>query len=116
MTSQQAQGIVIGFDRGDVSWLRGYCHFLAALGGLCLAVDGQHAFACSAHLLFEKVETPHTILLENGGRVAGDAGEPEQVLQGKTLIPFWRGEAGERGVNLRRVLIESQTLDVIEWV
>lgn len=31
-TSQQAQELVIGFDRGDVSWLRGYCHFLAALG------------------------------------------------------------------------------------
>jgi hypothetical protein len=30
-----------------------------------LAVDGQHAFECGAHLLFEKVETPHTFLLEN---------------------------------------------------
>jgi len=64
VTSQQAQEFVIGFDRGDVSWLRGYCHFLAALGELCLAVDGQRAFDCSAHLLFEKVETPHTFLLE----------------------------------------------------
>src|SRR5436853_3556730 len=55
VTSQQAKGFVIGFDRGDVNWLRGYCHFLAALGELCLAVDGQRAFDCSAHLLFEKV-------------------------------------------------------------
>src|SRR5438477_5506368 len=47
--SQQAKELVIGFDRGDVSWLRGYCHFLAALGELCLAVDGQKAFECSAH-------------------------------------------------------------------
>src|SRR5438105_133926 len=62
--SPQAKALVIGFDRGDVSWLRGYCHFLAALGELCLAVDGQKAFDCSAHLLFERVETPHTFLLE----------------------------------------------------
>src|SRR5688572_27267638 len=44
VTSQQAEEFVIAFDRGDVSWLRGYCHFLAALGELCLSVDGQHAF------------------------------------------------------------------------
>src|SRR5438105_9116256 len=25
--SKQAETLVIGFDRGDVSWLRGYCHF-----------------------------------------------------------------------------------------
>lgn len=201
VTSQQAKGIVIGFDRGDVSWLRGYCHFLAALGELSLSVDGQKAFDCSAHLLFEKVETPHTFLLE--GRTAFDenpfenaakisdvislfhqmlrlsikepvrtkaalahleAGvvqakelwklilvetdddnewipnpmqtgvvgvkvtqemvdvwletldEVEQVLKGKKLIPFWRGKASERGVNLRRAFTESRTFDVIEWV
>jgi hypothetical protein len=201
VTSQQAQEFVIGFDRGDVSWLRGYCHFLAALGELCLAVDGQRAFDCSAHLLFEKVETPYTFLLETrrafdenpsenvatisdvisffhqmtrlsikepartkaalahleagvvqakemwkfilaetdddnewipnpkqtgvvGVKVTQEMvdvwlatlGETEQVLQGKTLIPFWRGKVGERGVNLRRAFTESQTFDVIEWV
>src|SRR3954447_11915150 len=60
-----ARKLVIGFDRGDVSWLRGYCHFLAAWGELLLAVDGQKAFECGAHLLFEKVETPHTFLLKD---------------------------------------------------
>ena len=42
--------------------------------------------------------------------------EAEQVLQGKKLIPFWRGKAGERGVNLRRVFTEPRTFDPIEWV
>ncbi|HMC89698.1 MAG TPA: hypothetical protein VKI17_09120 [Gemmataceae bacterium] len=60
-----SENLVIGFDRGDVSWLRGYCHFLAGLCELLLAVDGQQAFECGAHLLFEKVETPHTFLLED---------------------------------------------------
>jgi hypothetical protein len=199
--SKQAETIVIGFDRGDVSWLRGYCHFLSAWGELLLATDGQRAFDYGAHLLFQKVETPHTFLLE--GRHAFDedpltnipmlsdvisffhqmmrleikepawtkaalahleAGigqakemwkfilaetdddnewipnprqtgvigvkatqemvdvwletldEAEQVLKGKKLIPFWRGKAGERGVNLRRVFTEPQTFDPIEWV
>jgi hypothetical protein len=196
---QQVEEFVIGFDRGDVSWLRAYCHVLAALGELLLAVDGQHVFECGAHLLFEKVETPHTFLLENrrafdeamrgdvhlwsdvasfvhqltrlpikepartkaalghlesglaqakemwtfilketdddnewipNPRQTGVLGikvtqemidawretldEAEQVLNGKKLIPFWRGK-GERGVNLRRVFTEPRTFDPIEW-
>src|SRR5205823_11993356 len=63
--SKLTETLVIGFDRGDVSWLRGYCHFLAAWGELLLAVDGRRAFDCGAHLLFEKVETPYTFLLED---------------------------------------------------
>jgi len=199
--NQQVKEFVIGFDRGDVSWLRGYCHFLAAGGELLLAVDGQRAFDCGAHLLFEKVETPHTFLLENrrgfdeaplenhpllsdvlsffhqlirlpikepartkaalahleagvvqakemwkfilaetdddnewipNPKQTGAIGvkvtqemvdvwletldEAEQVLKGKKLIPFWRGKAGERGVNLRRVFTEPQTFDLVEWV
>ena len=199
--NQQVKELVIGFDRGDVSWLRGYCHFLAAGGELLLAVDGQRAFDCGAHLLFEKVETPYIFLLEErrafdeapltnvrmfsdvlsffhqltrlplkepartkaalahleagvgqakelwkfilaetdddnewlpNPRQTGVIGvkvtqemidvwletldEAEQVLQGKKLIPFWRGKAGERGVNLRRVFTEPQTFDLIEWV
>ncbi len=203
--SKQAEHLVVGFDRGDVSWLRGYLHFLAACGELLLAVDGQEAFECSAHLLFGKVETPHTFLLENR-RNFDEAGAPfwgkwdraywsdvvslfhqltrlpikesartraalahleagvaqakemwkyilaetdddnewipnprqtgvmgvkvtqemvdswrealdeaELILQGKKLIPFWRGKPGEYGVNLRRVFTEPRTFDPIEW-
>ncbi len=166
-------------------------------------MDRREAFECGAHRLFEKVETPHTFLLENrrGFDEAGfawedhpfwsdaisffhlmtrlpvkepartkaalahlEAGvgqakemwkyilaetdddnewipnprqtgvlgvkvtqemvdswletldEAEQVLKGKKLIPFWRGKAGERGVNLRRVFTEPRTFDAIEWV
>ena len=87
VTSQQAKGFVIGFDRGDVSWLRGYCHLLAALGELSLAVDGQEAFDCSAHLLFEKVETPHTFLLET--RPAFDENPLENVAMISDVISFF---------------------------
>jgi hypothetical protein len=200
-TRKQAEKLVIGFDRGDVSWLRGYCHFLAAWGELLLAVDGQEAFEHGAHLLFEKVETPYDFLLEQrkafdeatwgevplwsdvvafahhltrlpvkepartkaalahleaavaqgkemwtyilaetddddewipnprqtgvlGVKVTqqmidtwlGTLDEAEQILKGKKLIPFWRGKAGERGVNLRKVFTEPRTFDAIDWV
>src|SRR5437016_1191065 len=78
---------VIGFDRGDVSWFRGYCHFLAALGELVLVVDSQKAFDCSAHLLFEKVETPHTFLLET--RHAFDENPFENVAAISDVISFF---------------------------
>jgi hypothetical protein len=62
---EAAEKLVVGFDRGDMSWLRGYCHILSAVAELLLAVDGQDAFDCGAHLFFEKVETPHSFLLED---------------------------------------------------
>lgn len=202
---KKAEGLVVGFDRGDVSWLRGYCHILAACGELLLAVDGREVFERSAHLLFEKVDTPHTFLLEDrlsigknedeeesqiwhlqvdgiaflhqltrlpireparvkaalehleaavaqakemwkyilaetdddnewipNPRQTGVLGvkvtqemvdswlatldEAEQVLKGKTLIPFWRGKDATMGVNLRRVFTEPRTFEPIEWV
>jgi hypothetical protein len=199
--SKQAETLVIGFDRGDVAWLRGYCHVLMAGGELALALDGQRAFDCGAHLFFEKPETAFPFLVEKRrpfdaapftdvpmwtdaltflhhltrlpvkeperGKAAlahleaavGQAkemwkhilaetdddnewipnpkqtgvlgvkvtqemvaiwletlDEGEQILQGKKLIPFWRGTVDGRGVNLRRVLTEPQkTFDPLEW-
>jgi hypothetical protein len=54
----------VGFDRGDIHWLRGYCHFLSAIGEVLLAIDAQEQFDCTAHLFFEKVDSPHTFLQE----------------------------------------------------
>lgn len=195
----------VAFDRGDVCWLRGYLHFVAALGELIMAVDSQEFFNCAGHIFYVKTDTPYTFLLddreenENFARIGettlfyADAiaslhlllrlelAEPERmktvlehleamtamsremwthylaeddnyqewipnprqtsvtgvevteemverwlqtldevdaVLQGKKLIPFWRGKQGEEqmGVNLRRVFTEPRTIDVILWV
>jgi hypothetical protein len=196
------QELVVAFDRGDVHWLRGYCHFLCALGEVALAVDSEEQFDCTAHLFFEKVDTPHSFLeeepraLDEGvmsfdRRTISDIiawihllrfpikepkrmeaalkhleamlpqakemwkhylaetddehewipnpkqtgvmrvqvsqemvdtwlatlDELEQVLQGKRLVPFWRGqENGERGVNVRKIFTEPRTIDPILWV
>lgn len=65
---------VIAFDRGDVNWLRGYCHFLCAWGEIALALDGQDIFERTAHIFFEKVESPHAYLQEEERDVAGILG------------------------------------------
>ncbi len=41
--------------------------------------------------------------------------ESEQIVQGKKLIPFWRGKP-TRGVNLRRVFLEPRQLDIVLWI
>ncbi|MFK7777820.1 MAG: hypothetical protein QM501_06810 [Gimesia sp.] len=194
-----ANKFVIGFDRGDVDWLAGYCNFLCAWGEILLAVDGQEMFNCTAHLFFEKVDTPYPFLLD-GHRNFNDVmrfnrplisdilafihlwrfemkeparmkvalahledmqlhaksmwkyylaetddenewiPNPKQtgvmrikvtqkmldtwlavldetglVLQGKKLIPFWRGKPGKQGVNLRRVFTEPRIIDPFLW-
>lgn len=201
---QLAESFAIGFDRGDVSWLRGYCHFLAAWGELLLALDGQELFNSAGHLFFAKTDSPYVFLQERNQNnfdrtdvlfdrvlfsdilayvhlmvrlgiaepqrmqavlahleaVTGQAQEmwrhysaemdddnewipnpkqsgvlqvavsqemvdawlatvheAEQVLQGKRLLPFWRGAGTEQGVNLRRVFTDPpRELDPILWV
>ncbi len=197
------ENFVIAFDRGDVAWLRGYCHFLAAVGEVLLAVDSQPLFECTAHWLFEQVETPHTFLVEDrdpfdmnqgfswNSRVTSDfiatihlllrfsvkepdrlkvahghllsmcqmsrdmwahfsaetdddqewipnpkqtgvlgvaitsdmvetwletVAEAELVLEGKRLVPFWRGTQALRGINLKRVFYQSTDIDIPLWV
>ncbi|MGF1577832.1 MAG: hypothetical protein ACFCD0_00555 [Gemmataceae bacterium] len=201
---QKVKGFMIKFDGGDVHWFRGYCHFLAAATDVILALDHKELFECAAHMVFDKVDTPHKFLLENrpafddndvwrGRRVepwfdavAGfhlslrfgiekpkrmrsaikhiDAmlghakemwkhyaaekdddhewipnpkqtgvlrvkvtqdmidtwldviGEAERVVQGKSLIPFWRGKNFKRGLNVRKVFMKPQTIDIVRWI
>ena len=41
--------------------------------------------------------------------------EAEQIVQGKKLIPFWRGKP-TRGVNVRKAFLEPRQLDIVLWV
>jgi hypothetical protein len=202
--SKQAETFLVGFDRGDVCWLRGYIHFLSALTELRLALDQQELFDTVAHRFFENVETPYRFLTEEDREIKqvglgrdnfpalADAisliyhsfnlpikeparlkkvrshlqsmvkqgkqmwkfinaetdddnewipnprqtgvlrikvtqemidnwlatlDEVEQVLDGKKLLPFWRGKKGEWGVNLRKVFTDPpKRLDIVSWV
>ena len=84
---KQAEMLVIGFDRGDVSWLRGYCHILMAAGEVVMALDSQKAFDCGAHLFFEKPETPYPFLLEK--RRAFDEALFEDVAMWTDVLTFF---------------------------
>lgn len=196
---ETVENFVIDFDRGDADWLAGYCNFLSAWGEVFLAIDGQEMFNCTAHLFFEKVDTPYPFLLEGPRNFDSlmrfnrplisdilafihlwrfELKEPERmkaalahledmqvhakamwkhylaetdderewipnpqqtgvleikvtqemvdtwltvldetglVLQGKKLIPFWRGKPGTQGVNLRRVFTEPREIDPFLW-
>ena len=41
--------------------------------------------------------------------------DAEAVLEGRVLLPFWRG-TGERGVNVKRVFAEPGGFDLILWI
>lgn len=49
---------LVCFDRGDVAWLRAYCHLLMAMLDFYLAFDTRELFDLSAHELFAKPKKP----------------------------------------------------------
>ena len=201
---------VIAFDDGDVLWLRGYCHIMAATCEIALAYDWKDLFERTGHLFYPRTETPYQFLASEGpGAFAGfHAGnildlvafihcinfqlvdaegmkralghleavpelsrqswklinaetdndrewlpnpqqttafnsafritptmqtqwfrlmdEMDQILQGKRLLPFWRGIPGgitpfasslptnpELGINLRKVFTEPRPFDLV---
>ena len=56
---------VIGFDRGDVEWLRGYCHLLSALAEVWLAHDFNEFFDQVAFAWFAGAKPPWPFLDES---------------------------------------------------
>lgn len=62
MNEARARKFLICFDRGDVHWLRGYCHLLSAITEIYLAHDSRDTFERTAHLLFKKVQSPYPFL------------------------------------------------------
>ena len=73
VTPEAAKEFVIAFDRGDVAWLRGYCHLLMAFGEFYLAHDGKELFDRTAHLFFARPDTPFASF---GEGKAGGEGRP----------------------------------------
>jgi uncharacterized protein (TIGR03000 family) len=58
----QDEEMLVVFDRGDVAWLRGYCHLLMALAEIFLAHDGQEFFDRVGSLFFANAKTPRPLL------------------------------------------------------
>jgi hypothetical protein len=83
--------LLVVFDRGDVAWLRGYCHLLMALSEIALGYDGQELFDCTAHLFFARAESPHKFLTEGqrGPRIF-DVGDGVDLIDVITFIHLVR--------------------------
>ncbi len=62
MKKETAEAFFIKFDRGDVHWLRGYCHLILAVCEMYLAHDSEECFKRTGRLLFTKVESPYEFL------------------------------------------------------
>jgi hypothetical protein len=56
---EQAKQFFIKFDRGDVHWLRGYCHLLSSVCDMYLTYDSKETFERTAQLFFTRVDTPY---------------------------------------------------------
>ncbi|CAN5591629.1 hypothetical protein BH11CYA1_BH11CYA1_31140 [soil metagenome] len=74
----KAEEFYIKFDRGDVHWLRGYCHVLSTICDIYLAHDSKELFDRTAHVFFNKVDSPYQVLSKDQRN--SDLGEDKLVF------------------------------------
>jgi hypothetical protein len=72
--------MLVVFDRGDVAWLRGYCHLLQAIGEFILAHDARNLFDVGAPQIFPRVETKYTFMTERPDRANHTAIDFEAII------------------------------------
>lgn len=94
MQVEKAEQFSITFDRGDVCWLQGYCHLLMSLAQIYLAYDTKEFFECTAHMFFQKVESPYTFL-NSEKRVHALRGSEIDVVDLIALIHLIRWDVAE---------------------
>lgn len=66
VNQENGENFVIGFDGGDVHWLRGYCHLLMGMGEFVLAHDWEDQFERTAHLFYPSVKSKYPQLQAEG--------------------------------------------------
>jgi hypothetical protein len=92
--AQTAKDFYICFDRGDVHWLRGYCHLLKAFCEMYLAYDSRETFNCTAHLFFTKVDSPYKFLAEPR-KTSASRFDTSQIMDVIALIHLIRWQVVE---------------------
>jgi hypothetical protein len=91
---EKAEQFFIKFDRGDVHWLRGYCHLLSSVCDIYLAHDSKVLFERTAHLFFNKVDTPYQFLSKSR-RIRSIGASDVEILDLVALIHLIRCEVIE---------------------
>ncbi|MBK9142579.1 MAG: hypothetical protein IPM23_08800 [Candidatus Melainabacteria bacterium] len=94
LSEKTAEGFVICFDRGDVHWLRGYCHLLLSLCDFYLAHDSSETFKRTSHVLFPNTDSKYKCLLPPEGKLDRDKDE-SLLLDGVALIHSVSWEVSE---------------------
>ena len=88
LSADAAKAFVIAFDRGDVDWLRGYCHVLSALAEVLLTHDFEDLFNRSGFLLFDGIKSPEAFLVAQ--QPDGNEDMVSQILDAVAMVHLIR--------------------------
>lgn len=112
---EDADAFEIAFDRGDVAWLRGYCHLCMAFGEFLLAHDSREAFERAGHVFYAKNQTPYEFL--KGERKVADYATGVDVTDLIALVHLLSFDCVEpqRTEAARRHLLETIRLANEMW-
>lgn len=127
LDAETAARFRIGLDVADVHWLRGYCHLLSALLEFHLSHDAERLFNHTAHLFFERPDTPYPFLVE----LRDDNSMTSTIIDAAALIhlldlPVTEPERRKRALDHLQAVIEqsrrswaligNETDDDREWI
>jgi hypothetical protein len=72
--------LLVVFDRGDVAWLRAYCHLLEAMCEFVLAHDAREFFDIFAPQVFGRVQTKYSFIGRKGDAFPHNGGEIADLI------------------------------------
>lgn len=79
---------LVRFDRGDVAWLRAYCHMLSGMLDFYLAFDSEKDFDLWGDTAFAKVKTPFTGTEFERRQKTGEAHRVVRIIEPARLGKF----------------------------
>ncbi len=85
----QGRDFEIGWDGGDVHWLKGYIHVLLGLCDVLLAYDEKELFEHCGHLVFDKIKSPFLVPQESIGNFESfELGSISDLIAAVHLLRF----------------------------
>ena len=108
---------LVRFDRGDVAWLRAYCHLLASMVDIYLAFDTRAFFDLWADEAFAKPRNAFTGTTEERGQKMQEAGRVTRIVEPARLDRFRRHVIQVAELNRETWKhIRAETDDDSEWL
>ena len=108
---------LVRFDRGDVAWLRAYCHLLASMVDIYLALDTQAFFDLWADEAFAKPKNAFTGTTEERWQKMQEAGRVTRIVEPARLDRFRRHVIQVAELNRETWKhIRAETDDDFEWL